>query len=543
MADITIYLIRDEIKDAPSALTKNLKGHEIKEGNEVLGTLFVGPSTSGPPKWGKFFAPQYVKKDIFGLVQSAGAVYITKAKQRLFAVTFGQGRHLIDPTAIEERFGLLVVLNSIQNNELRSVDKRSFDTVDQNSRVQTSQKSAPAEFGIDIEKDLVRGITGTPTDGSALGRRLTGSDALTVAVKTSPKDLPGLLERYLDRFEAKDYRKTFQWIDNIRQVGERRDLRQKLDANLIEAVDDARKTGKAKGCWLALPDVIDWRRVCRFRFSQDSRDPTHSDIHLPGFFGSFDAAEPITLDLLKKRRVFAIDDENNPLDRWSIYECIHYEVDFDGKSFIFSGGHWFEVAKKFVQQVNQYFEKTVKRYAGAFMEYQHGKEGDYNKALCASDTKRFALMDMKNIQVGGVHDKVEFCDIYTEGKELIHIKRYGGSSLLGHLFNQGLVSGELLVEEETYVAKVNAYLDKAFHLDDVPTPRPVDSYTIVFAIISESKDPLNIPFFARVALRHAHKRLSTLGYDVQLAKIQVNEKFSRDEKLVKKKKKAKAAKP
>ena len=45
------------------------------------------------------------------------------------------------------------------------------------------------------------------------------------------------------------------------------------------------------------------------------------------------------------------------------------------------------------------------------------------------------------------------------------------------------------------------------------------TYQVVFAVISESKGPLWLPFFSRLSLRHACKRLSTLGYRVALTKI------------------------
>jgi hypothetical protein len=68
--------------------------------------------------------------------------------------------HFLDQDKIEERFGLLATLNSLEADALRSIDKRTFDAVDQNSRVQVGLTSAAADFGIDIERDLIKGIVG-----------------------------------------------------------------------------------------------------------------------------------------------------------------------------------------------------------------------------------------------------------------------------------------------------------------------------------------------------------------------------------------------
>ena len=52
-----------------------------------------------------------------------------KGKLRIFAVVFGHGRHLLNDGVTEERFGLKVVLNSVDPKNLRSIDKTTFRTV------------------------------------------------------------------------------------------------------------------------------------------------------------------------------------------------------------------------------------------------------------------------------------------------------------------------------------------------------------------------------------------------------------------------------
>jgi uncharacterized protein (TIGR04141 family) len=252
--------------------------------------------------------------------------------------------------------------------------------------------------------------------------------------------------------------------------------------------------------------------------------------------------DDISIDLLKRRDVYAVDDNGDTVEKWPIYRCIHCEIDMNGGSYVLAGGHWFDVKKDFVKDVDDYFA-AIPQYAGVFLDYQHSDEGAYNDAMYESDKTHFALMDRKNIPVGGIHDKVEFCDLYTKDQHLIHVKRYGGSSLLGHLFNQGLVSGSLLRDDKDFVAKVNQELPATHQLVDTGIiPRDVANYTIVFAIISESKLPLAIPFFARVALRHARRQLVNLNYrSVELAKIQVDDVFSKTQKLAPKKNAGKSA--
>ena len=154
MPNLTIYLLRDGVKAPGDAVVQGAAHHAIVDGQKHLGDLYVAPRPPKSPKWAPLFS-HYVALNQLGQVQSTGALFVTKVDGRLFALTFGQGRFILDQEAIEERFGLLVTLNSLEANALRSVDKKTFDTVDQNSRVQVGQTSAAPEFGIDIERDHV----------------------------------------------------------------------------------------------------------------------------------------------------------------------------------------------------------------------------------------------------------------------------------------------------------------------------------------------------------------------------------------------------
>ena len=104
-------------------------------------------------------------------------------------------------------------------------------------------------------------------------------------------------------------------------------------------------------------------------------------------------------------------------------------------------------------------------------------------------------MDRKMINHGGAHSKIEFCDLITKDKKLIHVKHYGGSSVLSHLFSQGLVSGELFLGDSKFREKVNAKLPDGFKITDTKV-RPISShYEIIFGIISSSTKRLGNPVF------------------------------------------------
>ncbi|NUO76878.1 MAG: TIGR04141 family sporadically distributed protein [Lysobacter sp.] len=521
MPSLTIYLLRGAVKKPVDALAQHADHHVIADGDKHVGDLYVAPKPEKSPSWAPLFAG-YVDLNKLGKIRSTGALLVVKVKGRLFAISFGQGRFILSQEAIEERFGLLVTLNSLEADALRSVDKRTFDAVDQNSRVQVGQTSAAPEFGIDIERDLIKGIVGYPPLSAGLGRRLAGSDALTVSMDIELSGLKPLLRRYLKAFESKAYLEHFSWIDQIHQVRKKGDLANTLNSLLIEKLEHARANGGlVSGCWMAVPDVLNWSAVAGFRFSQRVKDGMMADMHLPGFMNSLKGDDILSIELLKMRHAYAVNDDHHELEHWSVYKCLHCELDHDGRSYLLSGGQWFEVNKDFVESIDQFYD-SIPGYPEPLLVYNHHDEASYNKALVASNPSRWALMDAKPIAVGGIYDKVEFCDVYGVDRELLHIKRYGGSNVLGHLFNQGLVSGELLREHKGYAELVNKYLPGSHALSkDEDTPRDVSKFRIVFGIVSQSDEAkVHVPFFARVALKNVYKRLESIGFtSIALAKI------------------------
>jgi len=44
-------------------------------------------------------------------------------------------------------------------------------------------------------------------------------------------------------------------------------------------------------------------------------------------------------------------------------------------------------------------------------------------------------------------------------------------------------------------------------------------YQVIYGIISKSKNDLSLPFFSKVVLRNAKRRLSELGYEIRIVKI------------------------
>jgi len=214
---------------------------------------------------------------------------------------------------------------------------------------------------------------------------------------------------------------------------------------------------------------------------------------------------------------------------WPIYKCLYAEIDSDGNKYILNDGKWFNVNIDFVAKTNDEFKK-IKKSKLALPKYCGGGEGKYNSKVSEDQPDTYALLDDKNrIFHGGGHGQVEVCDLFSKEKHLIHVKRYGKSSVFSHLFSQGFVSGQLIQLDSEFREKVKNKLPEVFQKLITVEKRPEEQeFTITFAVISYSEgNNLYLPFFSRVNLNNTAKILCGFGYKVELLKIHEDEESAK----------------
>lgn len=514
---LTIHLSKEN--QDPDSLIRSREGvkqRTVPIGGRTRCPLYIKQSDAKPPSWSKFFDP-YVTPEEFGAVSSSSAVLLVPVAKRWAALTFGHGRHLLAIHQFEDRFGLRVALNCIDEDRIKVIDKQTFDAIASHTLEQASQEASVREFGFDIERDILRAVTGTPRH-IEFGRRLSGMEALSAVVQTNLQDLMRLLERYRRMFFDDSYRTNFAWVDQIGAVSD-----SALESELNDAVVDLiSKNRTSDRCWLAVPDIIDWSLVSGFRYSRGNRSPEHHDIDLKSLLETFADRGDLSYERLKNRTIYCMDVSDQVMKSWSAFNCLYCELDHKGTSYVLNAGKWYVLNKDFVRQVNSSFEK-IPKYDGVFVDYDDRTEGIYNERLVSESKGKYHLMDRKLTYLGG---QMEFCDVFSNAKELIHIKRYGSSASLSHLFYQGMASAEFFQTDPEYRKLVRAKLPKQFQTFTAEARPKSDEYHVVFGIIT-ANEVLTLPFFSRVGIRHAVRRLQGFGYRVSLARIGVADQRSK----------------
>lgn len=514
---LTVFLLKSDITAAKQAIKtpNSLTLNEISVG-ETQGTFVFKQNPRHPPSWVKLFLPK-VGNLLDNLFNSGtAAVFIVKSSARLFALTFGYGKSLLQPDCYEENFGLRVVLNSVDPDKLRSVDVQSLDAVPLNRRSQSSVATALADFGLDIEQDLVYAATGQPKDAS-FGKQLTGKDALKISVPLDIDDVPSLLEKLIVQYNADSYKGSFAWVDHLREV-RTRSLIEELDSALTNKVQskDFTKT------WLSIPDIIEWSDFAGFKYQKPKQGDLRDDIDWDSYLAFLGTETKPAVEVFKKQYVHAISQASDQaFHSWPIYRCIYCELHHNGAAYSLSNGKWYRVATDFLNSINESIDK-IPSSTLSLPVYRGNDEGIYNENVHRADPGYFALMDKKMIQHGGGNSKIEFCDLYTTDKHLIHVKRYGGSSVLSHLFAQGTVSARLLLSDSDFRKKVNVKLPTSHKLKNVSQKPKADEFEVVYAIASNSgATAFDLPLFSKINLRNSFSQLQMYGMKASLAVIQV----------------------
>ena len=510
---LTFYLINKGVDDPKAILRPGGRDYKLRVG-QATAELYVKVGDPHPPKWLSFF--DGTNLDFSGVEgMSVGAVLLITASKRLFAVTFGFGHLMLQTGVTDERFGLRVTLNTVDHNQIRSVDRETLDSATPHSQIQANRGTSITDFGLNIEQDLLRAVTGTPRD-QTLGKRLTGKDGLKTVGPFTLDNLTALLTRFLAESKKKDYKEHFGWVDHIREVKDPA-LRHELDEILQERL----RSDDHEGIWLAVPERIDWQTVQDFTYTTAASAEHHTDIHLTTFLDHLRKPDALTVDALKARhRVYAHGAEDDTiLHEWSVYQCLYAEIPHAKAHYLLNNGKWYDVEEDFRTRIETAYEAIPRRKQPLPASTDGEKERAYNERVRDTAPQLYAFMDGKTIPYPDPRSPIELCDLYTNKRELIHVKRYGQSSTLSHHFAQGVVSGTLFARDTGFRKEANKKLPTSHRLAD-PT-KPLGTHTVTYAVISKSQKPLNVPFFSKVTLNNAHLTLRGLGYNVQLTKVSV----------------------
>ncbi|HIT24123.1 MAG TPA: TIGR04141 family sporadically distributed protein [Candidatus Faecimonas intestinavium] len=502
---ITIYLIKDTVEY--NKVLKDCAYEKILCQNDKSITYYV-PTKQNVPIWLSSYFNITADE-----ICNANAKVISlhrltiKGEEKIFAIPFGSGKILLNDDVIEEQFGIKVLLNSVPKDGFRQLSISNYGGDHRTKNEQTPKKTNISEFGFDIHSDFLRKATAKSEEDLFNKNTITGGDLLSVSVPVNISNINDFLIECYNRYKSDNYKKNFAWLDNIKEVKEKK-LKIELDQELLKIINEH----DFSRVWTAVPEVIEWENILDFRYRKQKEG--YDDIEIRNIIELFPNENIPNIDILKRRQVYAMTLDGEELYKWKIYNCIIAEIEYKNNVYCLNFGKWYKVNKAFVKTTNEYYDEIPLSNID-FPFANNEREDKYNEEL-HKHMQNSILMDKETVRMTGMgRSSIEVCDVLTDNKELIHVKKNGGSSYLSHLFNQASVSGEILLDAN-FRNEVNKKMKKIIFSKNFIS----SDYTIVLAIITNSNtDRPKIPFFSKVSIQYAIEGLKRKGYNIEIKNI------------------------
>jgi len=517
---LTVFLIKNDYKEVGEFLS--FDGFEIvdvEHDGSVVGQLIYKGGFKSKPSWVSIFAevPGFNADSIWN--QGSKALFVLKHEDRWFCFTFGYARHLIEEHAFERNFGLIVTLNLGDPSAITSIDKTNISHISLHSKEQATREIELGSFEFDNDIDLLRSVTARmPKLDEEEQETLSGRDSVTIHTRVSIEIFADITKRLYAAFFETKYKDRYPWLEKIREERDKvviENLNLQLAAQIL--------TNDFTGIWLAIPEIVVWEDIEGFSFKlkenqQNKSGPVlHLDLDIHEWAKETKLSKDLSADKLKHKKIFVYWQDGRHPSSWSVFRCLNVEMDLDGKKYILNDGDWYCIDADYVNDVDRYY-KSIADSDISLPSFGFKTEPEYLKFVVANCSD-YALMDRREVMIGGGRSRVEFCDLYSKNKHIIHVKKYGGSSVLSHLFSQAVVSGNCFIHEPDFRSKVNELLPDGYKLTD-PDAQPIaKEYKVCIAIMSKEQGSLEVPFFSKVSFKHAVTTLQRLGYNVTKLKI------------------------
>ena len=501
--------------------------------------LYVWEGSPQPPAWLGFLQEGFGTHVFVPDTTQSRALLVVKAffrVDRLYCVPFGGGRFQIRKDVIDRRYGLRVALNSLYEGDnrtdeltiaprIRQVESKTVAANTMRTVRQSNRTTDFEDFELDPEYDQLASVTGQPADPT-WARRIRGADSIRIARRTRFEELGALCRRIASLHEGKDYKRRFDFVDRFEGISDPSRI-----AELEDRVRESLRT-HPDGWALVVPGIQDFDAVASYRVTFPNADPLEMpDPTIPDLVdhvGSESLADDAVGILVE-----SLDEAGDRIAQHPLFGCLDGQLIHDEWTTQLESGVFYAIEADYLAEIDAAItaiplsdvdlpDSVRTRENGELIEIE---EGEYND-LAAKPVDRF-LLDKKTVRVSSKTSPIEVCDVLTLDRHLIHVKRKFSSSSLSHLFGQGYVSSELLVDSQEYRERIRDKIGplepefQALFPDSGVVPQ---DWKVVYAIVGDwggAPPAKKLPFFSKINLLNHARGLRRLGFAVELAKVPV----------------------
>ena len=457
---------------------------------------------------------------------AARALVFIPVKSRIFVLSYGFGYVHLNFDYVERDFGLETVKRVVESSSIKSASTYNLSLAKKQQTQFVSDKSM-VDFEIDYDNTLVKNITGNLKDSEKFDGNVhlvTGADSLHLSCDINACDIEPFLEKILDSYQRKIKRGDINLSSRINQVSDSNKIKKlfaKLEKSLLNGNVEFSLPGlldfsKYSGCTTEKLGVYDVSKL----------QNTFSKTEVKNIYEKRkkSLASSSIEDILKKIQINVYDEDEN-VKSFSLINCLAYDTKEKANTYFFHEGLWYNINKDFLSQVETEVNKYIKTdasvynlpvYRKAMIGPNHDKsEGNYNKEVAKRNSNDFVCMDKKLVFLK--EGKFEVCDLVNISKKspiLIHAKIGLHSSMLSHLFFQGLVSTRLLIESKDAQAE---FKNKLVNSDkNIQYQTQTGRFSVLYAVLVKEPATAELPLFSKISFWKTIKGIKQMGKEVKL---------------------------
>lgn len=540
--NLTIFLLKERYKKLDDVIYPDKEVVDSFDGLNNKAKAFLYKNNDRKPSWVGTFSDIFDCGNINNTIHAL-IVYL-EVDNRIFAITTSFGHAKIKKEFVVNDFGLRVVLNKVDKEALRGIDVRKLTLSSHQRREVSSSNSSLDNFEFDSNEDFLKMVSGKLDSSDNFAISLSGSDSLNVIKRFDIKEIQDFCAELLELYEKRDYiDKGYDFIDNLKKISDS-EIYLKIKKLIAGAINKRDKSSII----LAYPEIEECS-CCSYRVCFGRISNFLDDINIDKFFEFLDknAITNLTVDDLKNIRIELLDEKDELLAKsvsvkrsYSLFDYLVFEVEDGGNKYIFINSQLFLINKDYYLTLCDFlkgyeipslsinlpklkYEMVKSKKGNNIAKFED--EGDYNNRIESIYKNDVVIFDKKSFlkRIGGKKSNIEVCDILTKNREFICVKIYkNSSSALSHLFFQGSVSAELLLELDEYKEEVIKRSASKFtlNLDD----RPEIKFVLA---IADRKDGLiseNLPIFSKISLRKTIMDIKKMSFDVAVFKIGCEQK-------------------
>lgn len=290
---LSIYLVKEEFTEENEYIKEDYPCDILSD----IKSLYYKIGKSKCPGWVRsFFSDEEAYQEIFKTLTTS-AVLSVKVDNRIFLLTFGFGRSMINLDTVVDDFGLKVTLGAIGPDDIRKVSIKAVGGNQKMGQEQMPIKSNINDFSVDQNRDLVDMISGVSVKPEIAEGMISGRAMLSVTVDTDLEHIEGYLSTLLTDYLSDGYKSNFSWIDNIKYI-KNNALIEKLDEQLEMKINEDPHSIIA-----SIPEIIEWDKAKGFSFKSAKSKDIVDDISIDNVVDHFDGDE-ITVQKLKSNYVY-----------------------------------------------------------------------------------------------------------------------------------------------------------------------------------------------------------------------------------------------